>query len=397
MINSFSDTRFDSFKNDVNSVWVKKLIREFDKQNYLVYEATKCHLEYPNFEINYDKNFWGTWNKSTKTITLSCNLFENFEWDAVVQTLKHEMAHMIVSEIWKDISNNGNDHGELFKKACGVMNVSDQRSHSSFDKAGYRLPEKEKIVSKIHKLFSLGESNHKAEAELAVQKAHELMIKYNVESLNLLESQKLFVSRPVGNINAKIPTYIKSLASVVCDNYFVKHIYIPYNGMRYIEMYGEPHNVDIAEYVFHFLIIEGERQWEEFKKSDEYINRHSSGQYTYKFDYETGEDIKRKKSTYSKMAFLEGFVSGFSKTLSQQQEKVIQNISAENKMPVTIDDPLLDEKYQKEYNPKSWNTYSRRSGGGGFEHGSKRGSSVTIRQGVSRGSSYSGRGIKLIA
>jgi hypothetical protein len=55
---------------------------------------------------------------------------------------------------------------------------------------------------------------------------------------------------------------------------------------------------------------------------------------------------------YSKSSFLTGFVSGFSHSLSKQQKKIIENISINNKLPITINDPLLEERYKKEYLPK---------------------------------------------
>lgn len=395
MINYYADERFESFKQDIHSIWVKKLVREFAAQNRLINQHLKKDLREPNFIIDYPKDCWGSWDRVTNTVRLSYSLFENYEWAAVVQTLKHEMAHMIVSEIWKDVSDNGNDHGELFKKACLVMEVDTNRSHGSFDKAQYRIPEKEKIVNKIQKLFCLGESNHKAEAELAVIKARELMLKYNVSSLSLPENQKLFVCRPVGNVYDKVPSYVKKLSSVIGNHYFVKHIYMTHsmrgcnNGLRhkrYIEFYGEPHNVDIAEYVFHFLIMEGERQWREFTKTEEYKNRHGENDYIWAYNRKTGESYKRKRMTISKSAFLEGFVLGFSRTLSAQDEEIQKRSDSNNMLPVSIKDELLDEKYEKEYHPTTWFSRVSGSNGGGGDYGREAGSKVVIRSGINRGS-----------
>ena len=167
----------------------------------------------------------------------------------MVQTLKHEMAHMIVSEIWHDIPDNGNSHGELFKKACAVMDVDSAGSHSSIEKAEYRLPENERIVEKIHKLFCLGESNYEKEARAAVMKAEELMIKYNISMRDLPKEGRVFVARPVGNLYTKVPSYVVRLSRIISDHYFVKHIFITHYDQysskncrrgRYITFFGDP-------------------------------------------------------------------------------------------------------------------------------------------------------------
>lgn len=375
------------FKDDIEQVWSKKLVREFDTQNRLhVWKHLNSDLLEPTFAFTSSTRFLGEWRKSTRTLAISSKLLRNFEWDAVVRILKHEMAHMIVSEIWKDISNNGRSHGQLFKKACKVMDVDPCRLTSTSQLYTYELPKKDQIVSKIHKLFCLGESNYEAEAEAAIAKAHELMTRYNISMTDLPADKRFFVFRPVGSIYTKVPEYVKDIARLVARYYFVKHIYMTHgydrNGCyrtshkRYIEFYGEPHNVDIAEYVLHFLILEGERQWRAFQKSDKYKNR-------FEDFYNYGGE--RKKGKYSKVAYLEGFCSGFERTLSATHEKVKKAIDPTNKLPVLVNDPLLDEKYKKHYNPSTWHCRSGGSNGGGWGEGLSAGESVRIRQGVTRG------------
>jgi hypothetical protein len=340
-----------------------------------------------------EKTKWGSWDENTKTLTLSYHLLRNYEWDAVVHTLKHEVAHMIVSELWSDIEDNTSGHGELFKKACVIMGIDAEKCHSSIEMAEYQLPENEKILSKIHKLFCLGESNHKEEANSAIAKAHELMIKYNISHLDLPKERRLFVFRPVGRIYEKVPEYVKSLARIVCDNYFVKHIYvshrIDWKTKRTIEFYGSPSAVDVSEYIFHFLLQEGERQWKDFQKTEEYQNRYDEEDFRYFYNRRTGEDCKRKRGKFSKIAFLEGVYSGFSRTLETKNEEVIEVINAQRNMPVTLDDPLLEEKFNAHYKPTNWNCGGRGSNGGGFSEGAERGSKITIRSGVSRGNGAS--------
>ena len=376
---------FKEFQDDINKVWTNKLVSEFNLQNGKIWRKLNKELALPNFVFTNDNKTWGTWDLTNRTITLSYKLLRDFEWSALVHTLKHEMAHMITSEIWSDVSDNGNSHGELFNKACEILEVDNKERHSSEDLASYRIPEKDQIVSKIYKLFCLGESNHKAEAELAIAKAHELMIKHNITLRDLPKESRVFVARPVGEIYKNVPAYVKSLSRIISEYYFVKYIFYSFwvgrRKGKYVEFYGEPQNLDVAEYVYHFLLNEGERQWKEFQQTEDYQNRFKDNNNS----LTRWGDYGRRKGSYSKIAFLTGLYNGFARTLEKRDTEVKIQINSNNTMPICLDDPLLEEKYQKHYNPKSWHSSSGGCGGG-YSEGASRGESIRVRQGVSTGS-----------
>jgi len=352
---------FVFFKAAVDTVWGKKMLAAFLEERDKVRQALSFTLAIPTFAFSLNKHEFGSWNSHTKTLTISYYLVDKHEWASVLHVLKHEMAHMIVSEVWGDISDNGKHHGELFAKACQVMGIVADRT---FD-PGSEITEKEKLVSRVQKLFALGESNFEAEAKVAVRKAYELMARHNIVSVELPESERKFVFRPVGEVYLKTPHYVRLLAGIMMSSYFVKCIftYINHEGKfyKYLELYGEPHNVDVAEYVYHFLLAEGERQWNVFKAGI-------------------------TNGGYSKNAFLEGFYIGFNDTLRSQKEEALGDVASGNTLPVSVDDPLLNEKYRKQY-PKACS--SRAKSGvklRGRLAGQEKGRNVTIRQGVSQGS-----------
>jgi len=215
----------------------------------------------------------------------------------------------------------------------------------------------------------------------------------------------MLMARPVGKIYTKVPDYVKTLARTVSNYYFVKHIYIVHEhknygrqgpgDKRYIEFYGEPHNVDIAEYLFHFLLLEGERQWKEFQKTDQYVNRFAkrnseNDYYDDDYEYRNGKKRKNRKSVYSKVSFLTGFYNGFDNKLCEKQTKVSNKLKKENpttSLPVLGEDVLLKERYKAHYNPTTWHSGGRSGYGGGYSDGRAAGENVRIRQGVTRGSS----------
>ena len=91
--------------------------------------------------------------------------------------------------------------------------------------------------------MALGESPHQSESEAAITKAHELMIKYNITIMDLPSEKRVHISRPVGEIYGKVPIYVKRLARIISNYYFVKYIFMTYKWsygkgpgtQRYIE------------------------------------------------------------------------------------------------------------------------------------------------------------------
>ena len=106
------------------------------------------------------------------------------------------MAHMVVDEIHK-LGGQVNPHGEMFKKSCMALEIDDSRTASSDELSLLTLEENEKIVGKIHKLMALSGSPNQFEAEVALQKAHHLMTKYNIKAISE-ERQTEYALRPVG-------------------------------------------------------------------------------------------------------------------------------------------------------------------------------------------------------
>jgi hypothetical protein len=351
---------FDSFEQAIEAAWTTRLYNEFYGLSEKIKQVLGKGLTTPVFNLTRSETVLGSWNSEKKTLSLSYYLLDNYEWASVVDALKHEMAHMIVSEIWGDIEDT-RVHGELFAKACNILEVSASRVLSNDN-----LIAKEKVVSKIQRLFALGESNFQAEAKVAVQKAYELMAKHNIDSIH--NTDRKFVFRPVGEMYGNIPYYVRILGSLVADNYFVRAIFkqvynvVTKQYQTYLEIYGEPHNVDVAEYVYHFLLHEGEREWKAFY----------------------ARTAKAERKRFSKNAFLEGFYSGFRLALKEERGQVMTALDPYNTLPIGINDPLLEKKFSQTY-PNS-RTQKRSSGTTkmGRSAGAEKGKQVKVRQGVSQ-------------
>ncbi len=62
---------------------------------------------------------WGQWDSETRTLTLSEALIREYPWDVILEVLKHEMAHQIVSETY----GGDEGHGALFHQVCRKLGV----------------------------------------------------------------------------------------------------------------------------------------------------------------------------------------------------------------------------------------------------------------------------------
>ena len=123
--------------------------------------------------------------------------------------------------------------------------------------------------------------------------------------------------------------------------------------------------------------MEGDKEWNKFKKSETYKNRFNG---TEDYDY---YDKKYLKSSFSKTSFITGLFSGFQDKLEKREKEILTNLSVEgNNLPISLNDPLLQEKYKSHYNPRSWSRQSSMNKGDGYYAGKNIGSSLTIRSGV---------------
>ncbi|HUU87426.1 MAG TPA: DUF2786 domain-containing protein [Candidatus Glassbacteria bacterium] len=379
----------EQFQSNINKIWIYELNKIFKKANSEIFnhyhdKGKKLKLQTPNFAIHgTDKKAWGTWNINERILSVSPQLIRSMPYEAVVHVVRHEMAHMIVSELWK-CGDRVSPHGETFQSACALLGIESTSCSSpsylmKFGKTN------EKIVDKVKKLMALGESPNKNESERALSKAHELMRKHNIDNLKE-EREYEFTVRPIGiSLGKRTPNYMYSIGRIVSDFYFVKYIssyHFDENkwvNQRHFELFGKPENLDLAEYVFHFLYNQGQELWKEFKKvkkEEGFIVRGNTlvdpdGYYT--------------SDNYSKSAFLEGVYSGYSAKLSLGNEKQkkdfeqCENYASLNEL-LRTSESKLDKSYNSKYNVK----YSSRSAGSasGRSDGYQKGKSLQFRSGV---------------
>ena len=82
-----------------------------DDYNHICF-VHRLKLRNPIIEVTELGRLWGQWDPESHTIRMSLNLIENYPWDMVLEILRHEMAHQIVT----DQFGSDEAHGPLFRR-----------------------------------------------------------------------------------------------------------------------------------------------------------------------------------------------------------------------------------------------------------------------------------------
>ena len=232
-------------------------------------------LKKPLIELTDSKKKWGSWDPGNRTIRLSRNLINSHSWDVVLHVLKHEMAHQVVSEIFKEDSG----HGKPFQKACSLIGVAAEFRGASGDIP--RIlddfhnkeddPHLRKILLKAQKLLSLAESSNEHEASLAMEKANEFIRRYNLDRIEFAKPAD-YVYVIINHKKKRIENYHRRICTILMDYFFVEVIfsslYDPETCEKHkiIELLGTVENVSFAEYVYHFLMQQLDSLWRNHHK-----------------------------------------------------------------------------------------------------------------------------------
>ena len=362
--------------------WLYQIDKYYDEAiNVLINHNSSYRLEKANIDIFVSSGRRnGYWNSSKRVIGLNENLFKYYEENGVKFVLWHEIAHQVVSEIFK--YEGVNSHGEHFKRACLILGINDKSCHDSEFLSNYKCGKSNPIMNKLEKLLDVS-GRSEAEAQSFLNKANELMLKHNLTLNDIYGNNRLFLKRQVGGNYNRFPTYLFSLGSIMNDFYGVKYIktyaYVSEIGNKlnrkityHMELYGEPDKLDLAEYVYENIL----------RKSDELYEFHKN-------------DESREISSYrklSKKAFYNGLFKGFRSKLEQSQKTVVEKLEEERGELIKLDDPLLKEYYESAYRVQQRNIASSRASG--FNAGYSAGKGLVIQSVIkseSKGQLISGR------
>ncbi|HEY6463290.1 MAG TPA: DUF2786 domain-containing protein [Polyangiaceae bacterium] len=257
----------------------------------------KGGLRAPTIELVPARQTLGRWVPETRTVEISRPLVLRQPWAAVVEVLKHEMAHQYVHETLGERSQT--PHGKAFQEACARLGV-DARAAGMPDvpaPAG-----EEKIVERIARLLALAESPNQHEAEAAMAAAQRLMLRHNLDAARAAAPRD-FASTHLGVPSGRVGEHERLVAMILGKHFFVEAIWVPVyrplEGKRgsVLEICGTRSNLAIAEYVHGFLHATAERLWNDHRR-------------------DRGIRTNRDRRTY-----LAGVMVGFADKLAQQEKR----------------------------------------------------------------------------
>ena len=235
--------------------WLRQLAHRWRQLNH---ELLNDRLRPPTFSLDDATQRLGSWHGDTRTLTLSRHHILDAPWREVVETLRHEMAHQVADEL---LGGHERPHGEVFKRACAMLQISSGEVSEDASEAKLR-----KILDRVQKLMALAESDNPHEAQLAMSLAHRNLLKVHL-SPEQLQTDHRYLRRVLGRSAAALPLSWKLVGNILEEFFFVQCVWVTtYNPRRdrmerELEVSGRPADVDMAAWVHDFLHAESERLW----------------------------------------------------------------------------------------------------------------------------------------
>ena len=223
-------------------------------------------LKAPLFALDDATQRLGRWDPTTRTLGVSLDHMIANTWLEVELTLRHEMAHQVVYELFG--AAQAAPHGALFQRACVLLGIEG----SPRAKHGLNVHEK-RLLGRVRKLFNLASSTNVHEAQAALAAANRLMLQHNLKKLDVNASQESYGFRWLGRPLGRIPLEQKLVGSVLQDFFFVQCIWLRTGLLQgdkvgsVLEIVGQQHNLVLAEHVHGVLVEALNRLWLAYREA----------------------------------------------------------------------------------------------------------------------------------
>jgi hypothetical protein len=332
-----------------------ELRRNYEWENWARFAK---RLTAPVIALTDSRSRLGQWVRATRRLELSRTLVVERPWPEVVSVLGHEMAHQFVDEVLG--VHDEAAHGETFRQVCAARGI-DGRAAGTPVPADGLASEADRVLGRIRKLLALAGSGNQHEAELAMKKAHELMLRHNLE-VTATRTARSYEVRHLGDPRRRGTRPEAEVVSLLSSYFFVEVIrvpvYLPELGKRgaVYEILGSLANVEMAVHVYEFLLATAARLWE--------ANR----------------DDARIRSGRDRHVYQVGVIHGFRDKLAGERAELTGTGL------VWRGDADL-ERYYHARHPRIAHTRGRGRGGEALEAGREAGREVVLHRPVSAGSS----------
>lgn len=310
----------------------------YDQENWTRFGSL---LQPPAFSLIESRTCLGRWRGDCRTLELSAPLCCERSWGVVLEVLKHEMAHQWVDEV---LGRHGEPpHGPTFRRVCRERGI-DERAHGlPTAPEAVEDPRQARLRERVRRLLALAESDNRHEAELAMTRAREILLR---ERLTTTETDAPYEVRWLGPGRKRVSRAEYAIGGILTAHFAVTGLWVRHHRPRVgddvtrLEIGGRPSDVEMAEYVYDFLWRSAERLWE--ARREELGGR-------------------------ARQAFMTGVIGGFRSKLDAQRPKLA------GKGLVWVEDASLTAWYRARH-PRI-----RQTRGSGTRHGQ------ALREGRSAG------------
>ncbi len=255
-----SDTDSPPLSTELELAMLERLRRDYRRESWTRFES---RLQLPPIRVTDSRTMLAAWSRADRTLEISRRLLLEVPWTSVVEVLKHEMAHQFVHE---HLFADEPAHGETFQRVCRERGI-DAAAHGvpAPSAPGEADEAVDRVREKVRRLLALAASSNPHEAELAMLRAREILLRYNLEHT---EPRERYEVRWLGAPRRRVSRAEYVLAGILARHFHVEVLWIdtyqPREGREgtLLEVCGTASNVEMAEYVHAFLLRAAERAWE---------------------------------------------------------------------------------------------------------------------------------------
>lgn len=323
----------DDLRRDIKG----RLFRQWGRRLYLDFaNINQVHLggllSFPVLDIAPDLGSLGRYCAETRTLSVSLRHIENDPWVAVLETLKHEMAHQYVAEVLR--RPNEVPHGPAWRQVCGRLGITPRATWAGAHAAGHdpmgAASGEDPRLRKVRKLLALGGNNpNEHEVQAALDKAHALMLRYNLQLADVAAADRELRVRWVGEPQTRVERYLYGIARILDDYFFVRAIWVPtYIPERdrpasQLELCGEEANLEMAAYIHDNLVRQLPALWLRYRRAHNGL----------------------AKGIRARNSYFDGVLSGFGSQLEVRRREIREEGL------IWVGDARLDELYRRR-NPR---------------------------------------------
>jgi|AMWB02.1.fsa_nt_gi hypothetical protein len=185
--------------------------------------------------------------------------------EQLYSVIRHELAHYIT---FIECGAVPSPHSQEFRATCERMGWGEevQRATILLESKPRDSQENESdVLRKVKKLLSLASSSNVHEAENAMLKSQQLLLKHHLEApiSDGEDGEKVVLKRIMKQ--KRIDAKGRAVGRIL-QTFFVNIVYSRAGEYTYLEVLGDAVNVDIAEYVASVLDHEFESMWKQAQK-----------------------------------------------------------------------------------------------------------------------------------